>query len=99
MSATPLTYLERKWAAGYSSNLLHESATQNQDRKAVPYLDYDTHRNVSHIGRRVMLSLGRWMCANFSTVRGALREQAIFSSSSYVAQYCGRNEAWGEQAE
>jgi hypothetical protein len=46
-----------------------------------------------------MLSIGRWLFGNFSTVRGALLEQAGFTSSSYVAQYCGRNEAWGNQAE
>lgn len=99
MAAPPLTYLEKKWASGYSSNLLHETATQTQDRKSIPYLDQDTHRNISNIGRRVMLSLGRWLFSNFSTVRGALLEQAGFASSSYVAQYTGRNEPWGHQAE
>lgn len=100
MAAPPLTFLERKWAtAGFSNNLLHESASQTQDRKSIPYLDYDTHRNVSNIGRRVMLSLGRWLFSNFSTVRGALIEQAGFCSSSYVAQYCGQNDVWGQQAE
>ena len=99
MAAPPLTYLEKKWSSGYSSNNLHESATQTPDRKNIPLLDYDTHRNVSNIGRRVMLSLGRFLYSNFSTVRGALQEQAGFASSSYVAQYTGRNVAWGEQAE
>jgi hypothetical protein len=99
MASAPLTFLEKRWAAGYSSNRLHESATHSTERKRIPPLDTDTHRNVSDVGRRVMLSLGRWLYANFGEVRGALNEQADFASSSYVAQYTGRNPDWGEQAE
>jgi hypothetical protein len=98
MSA-PLTYLERKWASGQSGNKLYESGIQTTDRKAIAPLDYDTHRNVSSIARRTMLTIGRWVYSNVPQVRGAVNEIATYTSSHFIAQFDGEDQAWGEEAE
>lgn len=83
----------------YSNNVLIEASNQTNDRKFVPCLDYDPHRNVSALGRRTLLSIGRWIYSNFPMVKGALNEQAEYASSTFIAQYGGANQDWGFQAE
>ncbi|HWN95017.1 MAG TPA: phage portal protein [Methylomirabilota bacterium] len=83
------------------NNALVQAATQTSDRKRVPNLDYDVHRNISNQGRRTMLSLGRYIYSNFPMVRGALHEQAEYASSVFLPQFYGATESkdWGIAAE
>lgn len=85
----PQYALEKKWAGGGSNNTLIQAATQTSERKSVPNLDYDTHRNISTLGHRTMMSIGRWLVANFPQIRGSLKEQATFAVSTFIAQYYG----------
>lgn len=107
-AAIPQTFLEGRWASGFQgwgSNNLVRAATQTQDRKSVPMLDYDVHRNVSNFGRRTLMSLGRWVYSNNPMVRGGLREQGEYASSSFQLEFyhahdgSGPDEAWAENAE
>jgi capsid protein len=98
MAREPLEYyLERKWAAA-SSNALIESATQNTDRKTLSMLDTDTHKNVSVLGRRTMLTMGRHLYTNCSFIRGAIDEILRFSLSSFEPQFMGADKEWGKKA-
>ncbi len=101
MSQPPLTYLEKKWATPVygSANTLIRGATQDNQRTQVPMLDYDTHRNVSNFGRRTLMSIGRYIYNNIHPLRNAVKEIARQSVSTYIPQYYGRNDAWGEIAE
>lgn len=100
MAAKPYRITDRRSSFGYAStdNLI-ESATQNNSRQTVSQLNYDTHRNISRTGRRTLVSLGRWLFANFPTVQGVIREQADMAIATYVPQYAGRNKRWGVKAE
>jgi capsid protein len=98
MALPPLTWLETKWQTSYQSNQLIESATQSSDRKHVPLLDYDTPRNVSAFGRRTLLSMGRFLYANCSFVRGAVDEMVRLALSSFEPQYTGADREWGKIA-
>lgn len=98
MALPPLTWLEQKWASTYQGNLLVESATQSADRKQIPLLDYDTPRNVSILGRRTLLSMGRFLYTNCSFVRGAIDEMVRLALSSFEPQYMGKDREWGKLA-
>jgi|APGre2960657404_1045060.scaffolds.fasta_scaffold03325_5 capsid protein len=89
--------IKRNYYGG--QNTLIASATQTPDRKRVLPMDRDIHRNVSSMGRRTMLSLGRWMFWNIPEIKGAILEQANLATSTFIPQYSGRNRAWGERAE
>lgn len=100
MAATPLTYLEKKWAGGYSnSNHLVVGATQTNDRKQIQLLDKDTHRTISPLGRRTLMTIGRWLYWNNSAVRGMVNEIVDLSVESYLPQFEGANESWGDRVE
>jgi capsid protein len=100
MATPPITFLEKKWAAGHgSSNHLIKSATQTTDRVQVSMSDYDTHRNISNIGRRTLMTLGRFMYWNSPPIRGAIDEIARLAVSSYIPQFYGKDRAWGKKAE
>lgn len=100
MAAAPLTYLEKKWAAGYAnSNLMIGGATQTQDRKNVPMLDRDTQRNITPMGRRTLLTLGRWLYWNCSAVRGAINEMAELAGQQFIAQSESADMEWANQVE
>jgi capsid protein len=100
MAHAPLQYyLEKKWAAAVTgSNSLIESATQNTDRKQLDLLDNDTHRNVSSLGRRTLMTMGRHLYTNCSFIRGAIDEILRFSLSSFEPQFMGANKEWGKKA-
>jgi capsid protein len=98
MAQAPLKYyLEQKWAA-YQSNNLVESASQSADRKQVPLLDNDSQRNVSVLGRKTLLSMGRYLYANCSFVRGAIDEMVRLALSSFEPQFMGKDKEWGKLA-
>jgi capsid protein len=95
----PYKFLEKRSSQGYVNNRLVRAATQNTDREQIGALDNDIHRNVSILGRRTLMTLGRWVYTNIAIVRGALHEKAEYASSHYLAQYTGINAAWGEATE
>lgn len=100
MAAQPLTYLEKKWASGYSnSNHLVVGATQTTDRKQVQLLDKDTHRTITPLGRRTLMTLGRWLYWNVSAVRGAVDEMTDLSVETFIPQFEGANQEWGDRVE
>ena len=100
MSTKPLSFLEKKWISGWgNSNRLVKAAVQTTDRKVVPRLDNDFHRNISAWGRTTLLSTGRFLYENCAPVRSAVNEMSSYSVSSFVAQFAGKNEAWGALAE
>lgn len=100
MASAPLTFLEKKWAAGYgNSNSLVTAATQTSDRKQVSMLDKDTHRSITPYGRRTLMTLGRWLYWNVSAVRGTIREMVNLTAQKWTPQFEGEDQAWGTQVE
>jgi hypothetical protein len=99
MAAPPLTFLENKWAANSTSNFLIQAATQTADRKNVPMLDRDVVRNISTVGRRILMSLGRHLSMNVPQVRGMVMERANLISTGIISQYYGDNEEFKTKAE
>lgn len=102
MSAPPLSYLEKRWASGYRNGfgdqLIRTSRVQ-VNRPFQAQLDTDTFRSVSPYGRRMMMTLARWLYWNSSAVRSAVNDTAFFSASSFVPQFEGKDQAWGALAE
>jgi len=86
---------------GYYSgaNTLIHGATQNAQRTVIPFLDKDTHRTVSNLGRRTLMSIGRWLFWNFPAISGAILEQAMFASENFQPQFWGEDKDWGDEAE
>lgn len=76
-----------------------QAATQSADRKAVPLQDRDFHRNITSLGRRTLMSLGRWMFWNLPALHGALLEQSNLAVSHFIPQFYGRNKLWGDLGE
>lgn len=98
-AATPFSP-DRKGNQIYGSrNRMIGASVQSSDRKTIPPLHYDFHRNISSYGRETLMTLGRWIFWNFPALHGAVLEQANLAVSTFVPQYKGRNKAWGEQAE
>jgi hypothetical protein len=62
-------------------------------------LDRDLHRNITSFGRRVLLTLGRYLYWNVGAVRGAVKEIARLSAAHYIPQFEGADQTWGEQVE
>lgn len=99
MAAATHTFIDRRGATHVSSNRLIQSALQTSDRKTVPLLDHDMWKNVSGLGRRTMMSIGRHLFWNYPVLSGAIKEQATLAVSTFIPQFYGRNKAWGTQAE
>lgn len=99
MAAATHTFIDRRGVPRVSSNRLIQSALQTSDRKTVPLLDHDMWKNVSGLGRRVMMSIGRHLFWNYPVLSGAIKEQATLAVSTFIPQFYGRNKAWGTMAE
>lgn len=100
MAQPPLTFLERRWASGYSgSNSLVKAATQTTERQQIDLLDKDTHRNISVFGRRTLQSFGRFLYANCPPIKASIDEMARLAVSTYIAQFYGKDKGWGKKAE
>lgn len=74
---------------GGGGNRLIPAAGQNSDRKRTWPLDFDIHSNVSHYGRRIMMTIGRSLYCSYNVVRGAVNEMAELATSSFVPEYRG----------
>lgn len=99
MAAKPYRFIDRRGSGGGGTNQLFRGAIQTDQRKFLWWLDNDTHQNISDLGRRQLLTHGRWLFANLSIVRGALLEIAEFSSSFFEPRYIGADPTWGDTAE
>ena len=74
-------------------------ARQNYDRKRIPLLDQDIHRNLSTYGRRTLISLGRHIYFSSGTVRGAVEETCNLAGGTYLFDSRSKDRSWGETAE
>jgi hypothetical protein len=59
-------------------------ARQTTDRKRIPLLDFDFHRNVSAYGRRTLLTLGRHIYFASSAVRGAVEDLCRDTAGTFM---------------
>ena len=84
---------------GGSTNRLIAAATSTNDRTTPPLNDFDIHRNVTPLGRRTLLSLGRYAYENIPQVRGMIIEQATFAALGIISQYYGENLNFKDLAE
>lgn len=85
---------------GYGgSNRLIGPAQQNRDRKWIPFLNDDFHRNVTSFGRAILCSLGRHIYFNSGAVRGAVEDLCTCAAGSFMFE--SRSEAldYKDQAE
>jgi hypothetical protein len=96
-AAAPYRLIEKRSSYGFNNTLI-ESATQDQDRKQINLVDYDTHRSISVIGRRTLLSLARTMYWRIPSLQAAIREQANLAVTPFQPIFLGANEAWGKRA-
>ena len=104
MSQAAYKFIDRRSSSGYvaQSNALVRAATQNTDRKTIPMLDRDFHRNVSNLGRRTLMSISRYLFWNFPALQGAVLEEANLAVSSFIPQYYGSDKkggGFGDKAE
>jgi hypothetical protein len=83
---------------GGSDNMIPQ-ARQTWDRKRVPLLDQDLHRNLTKYGRKVLLSIGRHIYFSSGAVRGAVEEQCLHAAGSFMFESRSADKAWGESAE
>jgi hypothetical protein len=99
MALPPFTFLEKKWSAHASQNTLIQAATQNTDRQQISLQDRDIHRNITPLGRRTLMSLGRYLFQNVGQVRGTVLDKANFASIGVISQYYGANQKFKDLAE
>ena len=102
MAVSPYRFVDRRGyrgGNGYGSNILLDSAQPTQERKVIPRLDVDFHRALSAEGRRLLVSLGRYIAGNMATVGGILREQTQYAAAAFAPQYRGDDQSWGDRAE
>jgi hypothetical protein len=98
MSFAPIAFFGKPWLTS-SQNTLISAATQSTDRQQIALQDRDIHRNVTPLGRRTLLSLGRYAYENIPQVRGMILEQANFSALGIISQYYGANPKFKDLAE
>jgi len=96
-AAAPVTTYTRPYSYGYNNTLI-EAASPTTDRGDVNLVDYDFHRVVSTVGRRVLLSLARAMYWRIPALQSAIKEQANLAVTPFNPIYLGANEKWGEMA-
>lgn len=82
-----------------ASNVMIRAASQTNDRKTVPLLDRDFKRNISGLGRRTMMSIGRKLYHNFSEVRGLVREIVNLTTAVFKPQFSTQDPDWNNEAE
>ena len=80
-------------------NRLYNASNLSQKRKRIPSLDIDSFRTVSGYGRRKMLSVGRFLWANFAEVKGVVTEIADYTTSIFQPQFQTADEEWNVAAE
>lgn len=81
-----------------SPNFIRASV-QTDQRKYIQDLNRDIHQNLGERARRSLSTTGEWLYCNNAIVRAAIREMAYYSVGTWIAQYYGRNKAWGDNSE
>ena len=102
MSAPAYRIIDRRGqGGGYSSNRLYRASRQTdiKDRQLLSDLNRDAWRNISPSGRKQLVTIGRFLYANFAPIRAAVNEAADYASQGFVPQFCGKDKAWGGEAE
>jgi len=99
MSTAPYRFIDRRGTYHGSSNSLHEAATSHNERVTYTDLARDTQRNISDIGRRTLMTIGRKLFADFPALESTVLEQANLSVGTFLPQYYGADKAWGRLAE
>lgn len=99
MATAPYKVIDRRGSGSWAANRLIESSIQTTDRAYTLPVDADIHRTVSSYGRRTLVSLGRTMFWKFPALQGMVLEQANLAVSTFIPQYMGEDEEWGETAE
>src|SRR5512138_1095949 len=88
MTTPPYRVIEKRSSYGYTNNL-HEAGATNVERKARADLAYDTHKNISDLGRRALMTMGRDLFANYSALKNTILEEANLSVGSFLPQFFG----------
>ncbi len=89
--------LRRSWSGG--GNRLIGPAQQNTDRKQIPFLNDDFHRNLTQYGRTVLLSLGRHIYWASGAVRGAVEDLCTYAAGCYMFESRSIDAEFKRQAE
>ena len=84
---------------GGGNDTMIEQGRQTWDRKRIPMLDQDLHRNMSTYGRRTLMSLGRSIYFSNSAVRGAVEDQCTYAAGCYMFESRSEDENFRESAE
>jgi len=80
------------------NNKMLLTAQSRSGRSASPWIDHDTHQNVTRDGRRKVMVKGRWLAQNFPSLTGAILEQSDMACGTWVPEFQGEDKDWGERA-
>jgi hypothetical protein len=100
-SVAPVNILspsQQSAASMLTGSRLFQAANQSDGRQYVPMMDYDFHRNLTNFGRRVLMSVGRWLAINNPILRAAI-EDLTSNIAAMRRLYAGPNAAWGDEME
>jgi hypothetical protein len=99
MATKPYKFYDRRGTNhGAGSNRLIPAATPNYDRQQVPSLQFDTHRKITSLGIAKLRDISEYLFWKYPVVQGALLEQVDLSVSSFVPQFVGEDQKWGDKA-
>jgi len=100
MAEKPYKFYDRRGASagGGGSNRLIPAANTSYDRKQIPNLQFDFHRNISATGLARARDVSRYLFWKYPMVQGALLEQANLSVSHFAPQFAGADQDWGDEA-
>lgn len=102
MTEKPYRITDRRRLYGYSgeSTFLEPVRTRhNGQRRRIDDYAKDAPVLLGRENRRTLMSMGRWLYSNSSIVRGAVNEMASLATSSFIPQFDGTDNAWGDLAE
>lgn len=89
----------RRRSYGGGGNRLIPSATQTDKRKWIPFLDEDACRNVTALGRRVLVSQARRIAMSCAAIGGAVRDMAALTASNFCLEYRGESKLFKTKVE
>jgi len=100
MAANPFPIASKPRVIGFGQGRgdLFEAATQTNARPRVRSMDDDTPRLVSETSRRELVTLSRYLFANYPVVAGVCMEMADLASQLSM-RFTSEAEAWNEQTQ
>jgi hypothetical protein len=99
MANAPYRFIDRRGQSN-GGNQLYQAASQHPERENYPDLARDTQKNISDLGRRTLMTLGRKMFADYPALEGVTLEQANLSVGTFLPQhYALTNRTWSRLAE